>query len=96
MNRPCFSPPAWGCSDISAAGRGAGILFPTRVGMFREGGRMKTFRISFPHPRGDVPQKADLLSGGVAFSPPAWGCSASTLPPQRRKRLFPTRVGMFL
>ena len=52
-----FSPHAWGCSVLSSSASYQTPVFPTRVGMFRF--RQMSFfaTASFPHTRGDVPDK---------------------------------------
>ena len=92
---PWFSPLAWGCSGLPKHRRGAPLVFPTRVGMFRVKPFVRTSTACFPHSRGDVPRMLPGLKVSVKFSPLAWGCSGTYAPGARRNQVFPTRVGMF-
>ena len=93
--REQFSPHAWGCSaDLVALWR-RGLVFPTRVGMFRWPWRAWRASSSFPHTRGDVPTCATAAPPNLSFSPHAWGCSAARPLRGATVGVFPTRVGMF-
>ena len=55
----------------------AQAVFPTRVGMVRAHGRLRSRAGRFPHPRGDGPIRVDIRQQACRFSPPAWGWSGS-------------------
>src|ERR1700736_3716937 len=67
-----FSPHAWGCSETYHLCAVCLLVFPTRVGMFRSATASCIVSGSFPHTRGDVPQKAKRISVSLSFSPHAW------------------------
>ena len=90
-----FSPRLWGCSGKTCQPRAHAILFPTPVGMFRSRWPAWRCRRTFPHACGDVPEKHANLGHTQSFSPRLWGCSGRRAARPRRRRLFPTPVGMF-
>ena len=90
-----FSPHAWGCSDNGVGAIRNHLVFPTCVGMFRDGGVQPPDAPRFPHMRGDVPEALDRAHDALKFSPHAWGCSGAAVPVPVRVRVFPTCVGMF-
>ena len=53
----------------------AKTVFPTRVGMVRDGRMGAPTDDRFPHPRGDGPWFLQYQLGFDGFSPPAWGWS---------------------
>ena len=71
------------------------IVFPTRVGMFRNIFPPRGDLVGFPHTRGDVPRCAAEIAARLEFSPHAWGCSVDRLLWPPPTPVFPTRVGMF-
>ena len=70
-----FSPLAWGWSAHSLRRPALNLVFPTRVGMVRGRGRCRSYRIRFPHSRGDGPFRERFFRSGCLFSPLAWGWS---------------------
>jgi len=70
-----FSPRAWGCSGSTGRVVAQGLVFPTRVGMFRATRPGRYTRPGFPHARGDVPHAPRRAYPERMFSPRAWGCS---------------------
>ena len=71
----CFSPHTWGCSGRVGSKVVFEILFPTHVGMFRDGLSPVDPSVSFPHTRGDVPFRFGIKLLRDNFSPHTWGCS---------------------
>ena len=90
-----FSPHAWGCSCRPATKPMPTLVFPTRVGMFRNGLIKPARAFGFPHTRGDVPVYLSTYIDQIEFSPHAWGCSANGIAIKCAYTVFPTRVGMF-
>ena len=70
-------------------------IFPTRVGMFRRDSDLSATAFHLPHASGDVPDPALAAVIADESSPREWGCSALLWLPRFRRRIFPTRVGMF-
>jgi len=58
-----FSPHAWGCTAAVLRYLRDGGVFPTRVGMYRDGDAVCEPVVRFPHTRGDVPQPRRAQSG---------------------------------
>ncbi len=92
--RKPFSPHAWGWSDYLMRRAARARIFPTRVGMVRIGRLFPPDSRHFPHTRGDGPIDRLCHLAGNAFSPHAWGWSASMVSSQQSLLIFPTRVGM--
>ena len=70
-----FSPRPWGYSGALHARRGARLLLPTPVGMFRSSARGNPAARASPHARGDVPDCPVSFGAAILFSPRPWGCS---------------------
>ena len=89
-----FSPHAWGWS-VPSFGRGSRpSVFPTCVGMVRNGELLHQHRASFPHMRGDGPYLVLPPTGRAWFSPHAWGWSETFETYAEEALVFPTCVGM--
>ena len=72
---PEFSPHARGCSVVIVYIGQTSIVFPACAGMFPPGQKGKSWLLSFPRMRGDVPSGGRLGGIGMGFSPHARGCS---------------------
>jgi len=94
VTRSVFSPPAWGWSREGIRPGAHDRVLPTRVGMVRRRFAGRGGRVRSPHPRGDGPALRRRLPKPSAFSPPAWGWSASRHLCAHRNWVLPTRVGM--
>ena len=90
------SPHAWGCFSHRWQKSSSPHVFPTRVGVFP--GRRWSPRSSrrLPHTRGGVSTLSISLPLTDKSSPHAWGCFPRRLAWVVRRRVFPTRVGVFL
>ena len=90
-----FSPRPWGCSGVPNFRLMVSYVFPTPVGMFRQGSFFGAEGFRFPHARGDVPRNMYYASDDFEFSPRPWGCSAFSPTTTNFTLVFPTPVGMF-
>ena len=70
------------------------VVLPTRVGMVRTTSTRSCRRGCSPHARGDGPPSSSAEVGVIAFSPRAWGWSASGAYPSLRPSVLPTPSGM--
>ena len=70
-------------------------VFPTHVGVFlyRTGG--EGVMRSLPHARGGVSSTPWVCFRNSRSSPRTWGCFPQALHRARRRRVFPTHVGVF-
>ena len=84
-----FSPPAWGWSERRERREAREAVFPTRVGMVRDGKQLRGNHVGFPHPRGDGPFASMFGPMLVRFSPPAWGWSGEATDPGDQRSRFP-------
>ncbi len=89
-----FSPRAWGWSVSGNRGLGRYPVLPTCVGMVRHHARPSAKTPRSPHVRGDGPQEAGSQCTAVAFSPRAWGWSATSYSSLESTDVLPTCVGM--
>src|SRR5690606_32026000 len=89
------SPRAWGCTAGRPHGPAGGPVVPTRVGVYRTGGRSGTGITRRPHARGGVPRSALAESRAVWSSPRAWGCTGTSAVRRGRAHVVPTRVGVY-
>ncbi len=89
-----FSPRAWGWSDLPGSRSGAQRVLPTCVGMVRTYRMDSALRERSPHVRGDGPTRPRPGGKGLAFSPRAWGWSASGVEDEIWDAVLPTCVGM--
>ncbi len=89
-----YSPHAWGWTGNAQGRPRLYGVFPTRVGMDRDGSEFCHSDRSIPHTRGDGPPEEQLFPMLYAYSPHAWGWTVDV--PRRPVRVivFPTRVGM--
>ena len=90
-----FSPLTWGCSGHGIYLDREFCVFPTHVGMFRRQKREANCLVSFPHSRGDVPNRKSRSARRRRFSPLTWGCSVERFRGAVPNVVFPTHVGMF-
>ena len=84
-----FSPPAWGWSAVPASAAVSRRVLPTRVGMVRNLSAAFASCHCSPHPRGDGPSLSMFRRRVMAFSPPAWGWSASENQARSREAVLP-------
>ena len=70
-----FSPQAWGCTAAHSRAKGGLPVFPTGVGVYRDGVRSHVEEASFPHRRGGVPGALGKVSspGNRSFCCPIPG-----------------------
>ncbi len=94
LRRQAFSPRPWGWSDNMVNPDGSREVFPTPVGMVRNGIATNFLAVSFPHARGDGPVNERRAWSMPMFSPRPWGWSAVELKGRAGKVVFPTPVGM--
>ena len=91
-----FSPHAWGWTSRSIQKLKQKVVFPTRVGVDLYDPAIFDARSGFPHTRGGGPKPQTSITQGRRFSPHAWGWTAQGEAGNRRRSVFPTRVGVDL
>src|SRR5690606_23796793 len=69
------SPRAWGCTALDGPNGDAGLLVPTRVGVYRHGRTVLPATVRRPHARGGVPAALEEIAADCGSSPRAWGCT---------------------
>jgi len=89
-----FSPLTWGWSDLQPFLGLALNVFPTHVGMVRDGDQGRHLHRSFPHSRGDGPDSRAAAPVRASFSPLTWGWSVTASAFSGDVCVFPTHVGM--
>ncbi len=89
-----FSPHTWGWSARGGCAVAEIAVFPTPVGMVRRLCRQSPVSSSFPHTRGDGPDKEALIAEMEEFSPHPWGWSGVGKARRHGNVVFPTPVGM--
>ena len=89
-----YSPHAWGWTAAGVCSLRLARVFPTRVGMDRDGRAGGVLRVCIPHTRGDGPLVFHLSENSCRYSPHAWGWTALHREMGRVEKVFPTRVGM--
>ena len=93
-NERKFSPRAWGWSGLTVVAFDTPLVLPTCVGMVRRPLSHEKWPGRSPHVRGDGPNPVPTALSATAFSPRAWGWSASASTPALRAPVLPTCVGM--
>ncbi len=88
------SPRTWGWTAWWKKGQPQVAAFPTHVGMDRRGLGGDPWHSSVPHARGDGPINQYIVSLEFKRSPRTWGWTVPGLGGCRRRRAFPTHVGM--
>ena len=88
------SPHAWGWTAWLVSQGSSGWVFPTRVGMDRDGRMAQTKVHRVPHTRGDGPPRVNEQLWEVKGSPHAWGGTVESRWAGWWGGVFPTRVGM--
>ena len=64
-----FSPHAWGCTDDGTDVNPPLVVFPTRVGMYRQHLIGPLSFSGFPHTRGDGPIMTVCVASAAPFEP---------------------------
>ncbi len=90
------SPRPWGCFLYADDLEYGNFVFPTPVGVFLPGDKIKKSPVSLPHARGGVSYYHSLSRLGILSSPRPWGCFYDTILSYATKYVFPTPVGVFL
>ena len=90
------SPRSWGCFQDVADMLGVATVFPTLVGVFLRQLEIDASRERLPHARGGVSPGASRTCGSRQSSPRSWGCFFPPCSSARKRRVFPTLVGVFL
>src|SRR5690606_36451217 len=89
------SPRAWGCTELAPVAQLLSRVVPTRVGVYRSGGRSPAGCCCRPHARGGVPRPDSAGHGQPRSSPRAWGCTVARSLVNRYELVVPTRVGVY-
>ncbi len=89
------SPQAWGCFAMLTWVLRHDWVFPTGVGVFRDGKTIAIQQFGLPHRRGGVSQRSPSASALRVSSPQAWGCFALVKAVAWLDCVFPTGVGVF-
>ncbi len=89
------SPREWGCFRLALCRPRAGLVFPTRVGVFLGGAADRPAALRLPHASGGVSLILTSVGGTGASSPREWGCFLHRGRMADLPSVFPTRVGVF-
>ena len=90
------SPHPWGCFFLLKRETMVLKVFPTPVGVFLYYFDYHRHFGGLPHTRGGVSWTKAVLYSGIESSPHPWGCFRIYRLKGKRKRVFPTPVGVFL
>ncbi len=85
----------WGCTVLLSCYLLSYQVFPTHVGVYRDGESGLHSPVSIPHACGGVPVIANIKDAAEEYSPRMWGCTVSGLFLVLPLRVFPTHVGVY-
>ena len=85
----------WGCFYIRHLPPSILVVFPTHVGVFLTGTATLTGRFCLPHACGGVSPCTSNRKLLATSSPRMWGCFSSDVYARKRRKVFPTHVGVF-
>ncbi len=93
---PQSSPRPWGCFHSAGQNLQQQHVFPTPVGVFPLLSEVMSNYKGLPHARGGVSSWGLRAASQVVSSPRPWGCFLFYAQKNRKSRVFPTPVGVFL
>ena len=89
------SPRPWGCFRLRPHWRRGLPVFPTPVGVFPAGPRLRPGGLGLPHARGGVSVRKLIQREVEESSPRPWGCFPYRCSGCAERGVFPTPVGVF-